>query len=95
MCINFFFFISTVRYACVYHSFIYSSCSVLAYLVHKFTDFDYLFDILYRSLLLECEGDEVFPWEQEQLRDEDWSEDPICRYETTYFMYWPSDMHAV
>lgn len=32
----------------------------------------------YRSLLLECEGDEVFEWEQEQLRDEDWSEDPIC-----------------
>lgn len=35
---------------------------------------------LYRSLLPECEGEEVFSWEQEQLRDEDWCEDPICRY---------------
>ncbi|XP_071535636.1 NBAS subunit of NRZ tethering complex-like [Panulirus ornatus] len=33
----------------------------------------------YRSLLPECEGDEVFLWEEEQLRDEDWCEDPVCR----------------
>ena len=36
--------------------------------------------ILKRSLLPECEGSEVFTWEQEQLRDEDWCEDPACRY---------------
>ncbi|XP_069188396.1 NBAS subunit of NRZ tethering complex-like isoform X2 [Procambarus clarkii] len=33
----------------------------------------------YRSLLPECEEDEVFLWEQEELRDEDWCEDPLCR----------------
>lgn len=33
----------------------------------------------YRSLLPECEGSEVFCWEQEQLRDDDWCEEPECR----------------
>ncbi|KAG7161624.1 Neuroblastoma-amplified sequence-like 1 [Homarus americanus] len=31
----------------------------------------------YRLLLPECEEEEVFFWEQEQLRDEDWCEDPV------------------
>ncbi|KAK3865525.1 hypothetical protein Pcinc_028882 [Petrolisthes cinctipes] len=33
----------------------------------------------YRSLLPECKGDEVYPWEQERPRHLDWCEEPVCR----------------
>ncbi|KAK4329181.1 hypothetical protein Pmani_000411 [Petrolisthes manimaculis] len=33
----------------------------------------------YQSLLPECKGDEVYPWEQERPRHLDWCEEPVCR----------------